>query len=157
MRPERIGRDTHPTLRIDLLKIDLNNKSPEHRSGAKFCWQFGAFFGFGRSRDQGKTLPRTRFTPSALVPRSGDPNRTMLVPFLDFWAPLESRSPLKVDHHGGPCRIRSTFKGGCVFPPCCVSYWRRRREVRGVWGREPRRRDTHLPLKVDRMRHGPPW
>ena len=53
-------------------------------------------------------------TPSALARRSGDPNRTILGPFLGFGSPLKGRLPLKVDRHGGPCRIRSTFKGGCA-------------------------------------------
>ena len=61
-------------------------------------WAF--FFGLAGPRGYGETLPRTRFTPSALDRRSLDPNRIMLEPFLGFV---------------GPCRIRSTFKGGCVF------------------------------------------
>ena len=44
-------------------------------------WQFWAFFGFGRSRDQGGSLLWTRFTPSALVQRSADPSRTNFEPF----------------------------------------------------------------------------
>ena len=44
--------------------------------------QFWAFFGFGRSRDQRGSIPRTRFTPSALAQRSADPNRTI---FGLFW------------------------------------------------------------------------
>ena len=38
-------------------------------------WAF--FFGLAGPRGYGETLPRTRFTPSALGQRSGDPNRTI--------------------------------------------------------------------------------
>ena len=47
------------------------------------CLQCWAVFGLGRPRDQGGSLLWTRFTPSALVQRSADPNRTM---FGSFWA-----------------------------------------------------------------------
>ena len=66
---------THPSLKIDLPK----SRSPLKVNRLHFFefWQFWVFLGFGRYRDQGETLPRTRFTPSALVRRSGDPNRTI--------------------------------------------------------------------------------
>ena len=57
----------------------------------------GIFVGPARPRDQGETLPRTRFTPSALVRRSGDPTRTILKPNIGFCRLLKSRLPFKVD------------------------------------------------------------
>ena len=46
---------------------------------------------------------------------------TVFGPFFGrFFGPFWARArgpPLKVDRHGGPCRIRSTFKGGCVHGP----------------------------------------
>ena len=72
-------------------------------------WRVWAFFGPARPRDQGETLPRTRFTPSALVRRSGDPNRTILMPKIGFCRLLKSRSPFKVDRIWRPPPIY--FKG----------------------------------------------
>ena len=76
---------THPSFKVDPLKT----RSPlKIDRGIIFeVWPFWAFFGPARPRDQGETLPRTRFTPSAPVRRSGDPNRTMLRPkIVDFLA-----------------------------------------------------------------------
>ena len=55
------------------------------------------------------------FHPQCTCPEVGGPKSDYLGAIFGFWAPLKSRSPLQVDRHGGPCRIRSTFKGGCVL------------------------------------------
>ena len=60
-------------------------------------WQVWACFSLGQSRDRGETLPRTRFTPSALVQRSADPNRTIVHQCVGFGPLLKYRPPLKVD------------------------------------------------------------
>ena len=61
-----------------------------------------------------------RFHPQCSCPEVGGPKPEHLKAISGFGAPLKSRLPLKVDRQGNPCRIRSTFKGGCV-----LSFWGR--------------------------------
>ena len=81
---------THLSFKVDTLKSRLPLKADR---GQNFEFWPRTVSGPGGS------LLWTRFTPSALVQRSADPNGTILAPFSGFV---------------GPCRIRSTFKGGCV-------------------------------------------
>ena len=96
-------------------------------------WQCWSFFGFGRSRDQGGTLPRARFTPSALVQRSTDPNRPCLSHLWVLLARVAFDLRLRVDQVGVwliPTPRAPEYGGGPRYA-------------------------THPLLKVDRMRHGP--
>ena len=73
----------------------LESSSPESRSPGparggrenKCFPRFGPFFWRRAVSGPGGSISRARFTPSALVRRSGDPNRTILVPFLGFASP----------------------------------------------------------------------
>ena len=89
--------NTHPPLKIDLLKVDQHQPLKIDRGQIFEFWQFLAFFGLGRSRDQGDRFFGPVSPPSALVQRSADPNRIMFELFLGFGPLLKSRSPLKVD------------------------------------------------------------
>ena len=76
----------------------------------------GLFFAPAGLGSRGGSILWTFFTPSALVRRSGDSNRTILMPKIGFRRLLKSRSPFKVDRIWRPSPIY--FKGEvCTHPP----------------------------------------
>ena len=111
---------THPSFKVALLKSRLPLKV--ERGQIFECWQFWAFFGLGRPRDQGGSLLRTRFTPSALVQRSADPNRTIFGQWLTYVGGRGSEACMFPRFFGSGTGKEPCGRGlqSCVALPSCL-------------------------------------